>query len=114
MATVDLLCSTLLTLIEVTQQLYAAVEDENYETLNELFDKRDHLLEQQSFLLVRWKDSSKSADNKGRDLSRLKPLLDLLQQWDRKLSALVIQKRDEVAQYLRQASNQKRLLAYTR
>lgn len=114
MATVDLLCSTLLSLVEVTQRLCAAIEGNEHESLSDLLDRRDQLLEQQSLLIIRWKDSSKNADNKGRELSRLKPLFELLQQCDRKLNALVVHKKDEVADQLRQARNQQRLLAYSR
>lgn len=114
MANTDLLCSTLLALVEVTQQLCAKIESNSLDPLEDLLDRRGQLLEQQSFLLLRWKDSGENADNKMRDLARLKPLVELLQRSDEKLNKLVLQKRDEVGEQLRLAQNQKRLLAYAR
>ncbi len=113
-ATFDLLRSTLLSLIEVTRQLCSTVQGDDLSSLQELLDRREQLLEQQSVLLAQWKDFGKNADIIRGDLVRLKPLTDLLQNTDHQLRTLVVHKKDEVAEQLRQARNQKQLLAYSR
>lgn len=114
MAIAEILRSTLLSLIEVTNELCKTVAGGDYSPLNELLDRREKLLEQQSFLLARWKDFSKDADNERRELERLRPLSDLLHKNDEQLTALIVQKRDEIAEQLRRAENQRRLLVYSR
>jgi hypothetical protein len=113
-ATIDLLRSTLLSLIEVTRQLCSTVQGDDLSSLQELLDRREKLLEQQSVLLTQWKDLRQDADNIRGDLARLKPLSELLQTTDHQLRTLVVHKKDEVAEQLRQAQNQKQLLAYSR
>ncbi len=113
-ATADLLRSTLLSLIEVTRQLCSTVQGDDLASLGELLDRREKLLEQQSLLLAQWKDLPRNADNTRGDLVRLKPLTDLLQNADHQLKTLVVQRKDEIAGQLRQAQNQRQLLAYSR
>lgn len=113
-ATADMLRSTLLSLIEVTRQLCSTVQENDLSSLGELLDRRERLLEQQSVLLAQWKDFRQNADTPRGELVRLKPLTDLLQNTDHELRTLVAQKKDEIAGQLRQAQNQRQLLAYSR
>ncbi|MER3522549.1 MAG: hypothetical protein C4326_00415 [Ignavibacteria bacterium] len=114
MALAEVLRSTLLSLIEVTNELCKTVADGDYSPLSELLDRREQLLEQQAFLLARWKDFSQNVDNERRELARLRPLSDLLHKNDEHLTGLIAQKRDQIAEQLRRAENQRRLLVYSR
>ena len=114
MATVELLCSVLRSLIEVTESLCLSVEKEELASLSDMLDRREELLEQQSELIKTWKSTVAAEGDYRHGLFRLRPLVEHLEQLDKKNVTLFTEKKREFAEKLKQAQNQKRLLAYSR
>jgi hypothetical protein len=97
-------------LVDLTRKVKASLEADELEVASRQLDERGKLLEAQVQLMAGWKELSNENDA----LAELRPLTDLLKQLDRELTTLFAGKKDQVAEKMRQAQNQKRLLAYLR
>jgi hypothetical protein len=100
-------------LVDATEELCIGIERENFELLLEKLDVRQRLLNEHDALTERL---GVSAETDGADsdmIVRLRPLAEKLQQVDRKFVTLFRLKQDEVVERLKQAQNEKLLLAYS-
>ena len=112
--TVEALCSELRSLFKVTNSLYLSVEKEDYSSLSEMLDRRGQILDSQNRLADAWKISFVTEGDRQQQVSRLRPLVEILEQLDKRIVTLFEKKKEELAEKLKQAQNQKRLRAYSR
>lgn len=111
--TLDGLVAWLQSLIRLTEGLSAQLASDEIAPIEQLVERRDALLSEQNKWFEEWKDLINSADNNAETLSDLKVLVTKLSQVDEDLVALVVQKKNKLAEQLKQAQNQKLLLAYS-
>ena len=80
-----------------------------------MLNQRDELLSQQKKWVAKWKELKNSADNTTSEetLEKLKLLLEKLVNADKQLVTSVTLKKRIVSEQLKQAQNQKLLLAYS-
>lgn len=110
----DTFRSVLQSLNEATNSLCVCLQNNEVHAIDALLDRRGKLLDQQEQLIEKTKESLQNADYNSRDISELKSLLGDLQQQDKTFVILFMLKKEESAEKLKQAQNQKRLLAYSR
>jgi succinate dehydrogenase flavin-adding protein (antitoxin of CptAB toxin-antitoxin module) len=102
------LSSVMQSLIELTRTLCTMIESNDLQELSKLLEQRDSLLHQQQTIVQRW-DASK-----GELKLHIGSSILLLQQLDRDFVTLFTKKKEEAAEQLKQATNQRLLLAYSR
>jgi hypothetical protein len=98
-------------LIEVSEILCARIEQHDLTEVPALIAQRGALLEEQAQLLNEWKMSK--TDERQRAVHEARPLLATLEPLDTKTVKLLAERMASAAIQLRQAQNQKRLLAYS-
>ena len=107
------LSNMLLSLVEATEALCAMVENNDFAVLSERLDARGKLLKEFEKMVVRWKDSQKTADDHSSIVAQHGPLVEKLKQVDLKFVTLVSAKQESLHSSLKQAHNEKLLLAYS-
>ncbi len=108
----DSLAQTLQTLVQATGELCSGVENNEFESLPQRLALRERLLKEHAEIAQKWKELPKSMEEHQGGISRFGPLLQMLEQVDQKLVTLTLSKKEEAAERLKQAQNQKLLLAY--
>lgn len=111
--TVDALFNWMQSLIGLTERLSTQLESDEIAPIETLLEQRELLLFEQKIWLEWWKDSTNSADNNTAMQAHLKSLVEKLVQADNTLVALVAVKKEKMSEQLKQAQNQKLLLAYS-
>lgn len=96
-------------LIDLTDKLCDHVEREEFERVFSMLENREHLLEQEAGLVHERRDALQDDP----ELLVLRPKFDALKQLDEKFVTLFSSKKAEVAQRLKQAQNERMLLAYS-
>jgi hypothetical protein len=109
--TLDRVCGGLHALLRLTNDLCNSLERGQLQELDVLIQKREEILQSQ---LALTQDFAVHADKENGEVSRFTLLLERLQEHDRQLGDLLSKKKEEVAQKLKRASNQKRFLMYSR
>jgi hypothetical protein len=110
----DTFRSILQSLNEVTNSLCVCLQNNEVHAIDALLDQRAKLLDQQELLLEKTKEFLQTADNSSREICDLKSLVGDLHEQDKSFVSLFMLKKEESAEKLKQAQNQKRLLAYSR
>jgi hypothetical protein len=107
------LTNMMLLLIETTEALCAIVEKDDFAKLSERLDARGDLLKKCEEMATGWKDSRKDADHHYSAVSQHSLLAEELKQVDLKFVTLVSAKQESLHSSLKQAHNEKLLLAYS-
>ncbi len=114
--TPDTLLAWLHSLISVTEGVSGRLEaNDELTSVEAMLNQRDELLSQQKKWVAKWKELKNSADNTTSEeaLEKLKLLLEKLVNADKQLVTSVTLKKRIVSEQLKQAQNQKLLLAYS-
>jgi hypothetical protein len=107
------LTNMLLSLVEATEALCVIVEGNDLAGLSECLDARGKLLKEYEENVGQWKDSREDADNHSSIVAQQGPLVQKLMQVDLKFVTLASAKQEKLYTKLKQAQNQKLLLAYS-
>lgn len=114
MASAEALCCVLRSFIEVTEALCMSIDSNEFSLLSEALDEREKLLRRQSKLTTEWENLTLPENERQHGILRLQPLVEDLKQLDKKIIMLLEQKKILFAEKMKQAQNEKRLLAYSR
>lgn len=100
-------------LIELTDQLCNFVEHDEIDRLLSTLESREQLLDQETAMVQQWREALSEGKAAESGMHELRPKFEALKQLDEKFVTLFSSKRVEIAQQLKQAQNEKLLLAYS-
>ena len=113
MASKGNIAEVLHTLIAITDQLCTHVEQEKFDDVLAMLERRERLLERETALVMDKHEAVSQGNANEEQLLELRPRFDMLKQLDEKFVTLFSSKQAEIARRLRQAQNQQLLLAYS-